>query len=73
MVRGLASLIAHVYSESSPADIVSFAETLLEEAKLERMVTPTRQHGLAQLRAAIRTFAQHQITGPATLPPAGSP
>jgi cysteine desulfuration protein SufE len=57
MVRGLASLVAELYSGASPGEIVAFDSTLFEEARLDRMITPTRLHGLAQLQRSIQRFA----------------
>lgn len=58
MVRGLASLVSEVYSETSPEDAASFSCEIFEAARLIRLITPTRQNGLAQLQAAIRSFAK---------------
>ena len=74
MVRGLACLIAEVYSDCTAVDIVSFNCTVLSEARLEHIITPTRLHGLAQLQKAIQTFARQQTphsspSNPANLTP----
>lgn len=58
MVRGLASLIVEVYTESTPLEICDFQSDILAAAGLERRITSTRLHGIAQLEAAIRRFAR---------------
>jgi len=57
MVRGLASLIIEVYTESTPLEICEFQSDVLAAAGLERRITSTRLHGIAQLEAAIKRFA----------------
>ena len=57
MVRGLASLVSEVYTETTPEQTAQFECEILEVAKLQRLVTPTRQNGLAHLQNAIRNFA----------------
>jgi sulfur transfer protein SufE len=54
MVRGLAALVAEVYSGCSPEKVAEFSCTLLEDAGLDRIITPTRLQGLAHLQTAIR-------------------
>jgi cysteine desulfuration protein SufE len=58
MVRGLASLLVDCYSGSTPEEIASFACAVVVEAGFERRITPTRLHGLTQVEAAIKGFAQ---------------
>jgi len=58
MVRGLVVLIAQIYSNAKPEDVVAFDTTILSEVRLDRMITPTRQHGLMQLQKAIQEFAR---------------
>lgn len=58
MVRGLASLVVDCYTGSTAEEVASFACTVLADAGLERRITPTRLHGLAQMEAAIKAFAQ---------------
>jgi cysteine desulfuration protein SufE len=59
MVRGLASLLVDCYTGSTPGEIASFACSIVAEAGFERRITPTRLHGLTQVEAAIKAFAQH--------------
>ena len=57
MVRGLASLLVDCYTGSNAGEVASFACTVLADAGLERRITPTRLHGLAQMEAIIKAFA----------------
>lgn len=68
LVRGLAALFAEVYSETLPQDVAQFSSNLLELARLDRMITPTRQQGLLELQHAMRRFAAAQ-SSPVVLPP----
>ncbi len=71
MVRGLAALFAEVYSETPPQDASQFRSNLLELARLDRMITPTRQQGLLELQQEMRSFAaSHSF--PVVLPPLGT-
>lgn len=58
IVKGMASLIAEVYSGSPPSAVLAFRCSILGEAGLQKRITPTRLHGLAQLEAAIHAFAR---------------
>jgi cysteine desulfuration protein SufE len=58
MVRGLASLLVDCYTGSTVEEIASFACSVVADAGLERRITPTRLHGLAQVEAAIKSFAE---------------
>ena len=57
MVRGLAALVADVYSGATPQEVLRFRCTILSEARLLGRITPTRQHGLSQLESAIHAHA----------------
>jgi len=61
VVRGLAALLAEVYSGATPKEAAVFECTILSAAKLERYITPTRLQGLALLQKAIRNFAAEQF------------
>lgn len=61
MVRGLAALVVDCFSGTTAAEIVSFGCSILEAAGLDRRITPTRLHGLAQLEAAIQSFARSNL------------
>jgi len=57
LVRGLVMLIAEIYDDE-PADAVAAHEPqILEALGILRSLSPTRQNGLASVRAAIREFA----------------
>ncbi len=57
MVKGLAGLLSELYDGASPAEIVSFDTQVLDALRLSESLSPTRQHGLAQVRRAIQGFA----------------
>jgi cysteine desulfuration protein SufE len=61
MVRGLALLVCEVYSGCAATDITGFTCTLPALAGLDRVVTPTRLHGLSKVQEVIRGFA-HSVT-----------
>jgi cysteine desulfuration protein SufE len=58
VVRGLASLIAEVFSGTTAAEAAEFESKIIERLGFERMITPTRLHGLAKLEETIRAFAR---------------
>jgi cysteine desulfuration protein SufE len=58
MVRGLALLVCEVYSGCSAAEVAEFGSTLVSLAGLDRVVTPTRLHGLSRVQEVIREFAR---------------
>lgn len=55
MVKGLVSLLVQLYNNSTLTDAQNFSPRLLEVLELDRMLSPTRLHGLAQV---IRTFKE---------------
>ncbi|MCE9610528.1 MAG: SufE family protein [Chthoniobacter sp.] len=57
LVKGLAALLAELYDGETPAAILAWEPTLLEALHLDRHISPTRLHGLAHIRRAIREFA----------------
>lgn len=59
MVRGLASLLVDCYNGSTAGEAASFSCSILAEAGLERRITPTRLHGLAQVEAVIKSIARN--------------
>lgn len=69
VVRGLVGLLADYFSDARPAEIAASTTDPLETLQINRMLTPTRQHGLAAVRAFIRAFAHQQLTGAATPAP----
>ena len=60
LVKGLAALLAELYDGETPASIVAWEPGLLAALGLERQLSPTRLHGLAHIRRAIREFAAAQ-------------
>jgi cysteine desulfuration protein SufE len=57
LVKGLAGLLCELYDGAPRDEIVAFDTTLLEALRLTATLSPTRQHGLAQVRRAIQRFA----------------
>ncbi len=57
LVKGLAGLLCELYDGGPPAEIAAFDTTALEALRLTENLSPTRQHGLAQVRRAIQAFA----------------
>ena len=60
LVKGLAALLAELYEGETPAAILTWEPGLLEALGLDRQLSPTRLHGLAHIRRAIREFAAAQ-------------
>lgn len=58
LVKGLAALVCEIYQGAPAADVAAHEPTLLEDLRLADQLSPTRRHGLAQVRRAIREFAQ---------------
>jgi cysteine desulfuration protein SufE len=62
VVRGLVGLLADYFSDARPAEIAASTVDPLEVLQINRMLTPTRQHGLAAVRAYLRAFAAQQLS-----------
>ena len=60
VVKGLAALLAALYEGETPAAIVAWEPGLVAALGLDRQLSPTRLHGLAHIRRAIRDFAAAQ-------------
>jgi cysteine desulfuration protein SufE len=58
LVKGLVALLVDLYEGGIPADIVATEPVLFEQLGLTRDLTPTRQNGLAAVRAHIKAVAQ---------------
>ena len=58
LVKGLAALICELYDGESPAEIAGSAPNLMAELGFDRMISPTRLHGLAQIQATMQSFAR---------------
>lgn len=59
LVRGLVAFVADFFSDAPAAEIAACDLDPLEALGLARHLSPTRQNGLAAVRAAIRAFAQN--------------
>ncbi len=57
LVKGLAALLCELYEGEQAADIVTTEPELVSALGLDRMLSPTRLNGFANIRAAIRRFA----------------
>lgn len=57
LVKGLVALLVDLYDGAAPADIVATEPTLLADLGITRDLTPTRQNGLAAVRARIKAIA----------------
>ncbi len=60
LVQGLAALLAELYDGETPAAILAWEPGLLTALGLDRQLSPTRLHGFAHIRRAIREFAAAQ-------------
>lgn len=58
LVKGLVALLIDLYEGGEPADIVATEPVLFEQLGITRDLTPTRQNGLAAVRARIKSLAQ---------------
>lgn len=58
LVRGLVLFVVSAYQEATPAEILASTLDPLAEADLSRDLSPTRQNGLAAVRAQIRRWAE---------------
>jgi len=57
LVRGLAALICEIYDGAAPSEVLAVEPELLEKLQILPNLSPTRRHGLQQVRNAIRAFA----------------
>jgi cysteine desulfuration protein SufE len=62
LVKGLVALLIDLYEGGEPSDIVTTEPVLLEQLGISRDLTPTRQNGLAAVRARIKTLAQSLLS-----------
>lgn len=58
LVKGLAALLCELYDGAPAAEVVSVEPELATALGLDRMLSPTRLNGFANIRAAIRRFAE---------------
>lgn len=61
LVKGLVALMIDLYEGGSPAEIAATEPVLFEALGLSRDLTPTRQNGLAAVRAHIREIARRSL------------
>lgn len=61
VVRGLVGLLADFFNGATAGEIAASDAEPLEILDLSRRLTPTRRHGLAAVRAAIKMFAQSNL------------
>ncbi len=58
LVKGLAAFLCEIYQGAEPGDVLEFEPSLLETLHLADHLSPTRRHGLQQVRRVIREFAR---------------
>lgn len=56
LVKGLAAFLTEVYQGGSPEEVAEFESDLLEQLHLTSHLSPTRVHGLQQVRRVLREF-----------------
>ncbi len=61
MVKGLVCLLCDVYDGTTPEDAAATEPDLWDTLGLRNNLTPTRQNGLAAVRAAIKAFARQHL------------
>ena len=61
LVQGLAALLCELYDDAPPAEIVEVEPELIEELGFIFQISPTRYHGLENVRRVIREFAAQQL------------
>jgi cysteine desulfuration protein SufE len=57
LVRGLASLLCEIYDGAEPGEVLAVEPDILEQLEILPNLSPTRRHGLQQVRNALRDFA----------------
>lgn len=57
LVKGLVALLCEFFTDATPAEITASTLDPLAELGLLQNLSPTRQNGLAAVRAAIKAFA----------------
>jgi cysteine desulfuration protein SufE len=61
LVRGLALLLTEFFSETTPAEVSASDADPLAALSLTANLSPTRQNGLAAVRAQIRALAKQHL------------
>ncbi len=59
--KGVAAAICGLYNGESPAEVLAHEPTFIQEAGIGSQISSKRLSGLANLREAIKRFAQSQI------------
>lgn len=57
LVKGLVGLLVELYNNAPPAEVIATEPVILSELGLLQDLTPTRQNGLAAVRARIKALA----------------
>ena len=58
IAKGLVTLIASIYSDEAPKDIVNSEIDLMEEFELGVILSPARRHGAFRMLKTIKEFSQ---------------
>jgi len=61
LVKGLVALLVDLYEDGAPTDIIATEPVIFETLGISRDLTPTRQNGLAAVRAHIKAIAQRHL------------
>jgi cysteine desulfuration protein SufE len=60
LVKGVVALLCEIYEGGTPAEVVAAEPEAIVALGIDRMLSPTRLHGLAAVRNTIREFAAAQ-------------
>jgi cysteine desulfuration protein SufE len=61
LVQGLAALVCEVYQGATAEEVAKLEPAVLEGLRLADQLSPTRRHGLQQVRRVIREFAERAL------------
>ena len=61
IVRGLAKIIASMFSNQKAKDIADFEIDILKSLDLKQIITPSRQNGIGNMIKKIQEFAKGKI------------
>lgn len=61
MVKGLAALLCELYTDADPAEVAIVEPRVWEACSFNKMLSPTRLNGLANMRLRIRAMANEFI------------
>ena len=62
VVLGLVTLLTDFHNDLTPAELLATTTDPLEALHLSRTLSPTRRHGLAAVRTALRAFAAQHLS-----------